>query len=68
MNRVKIYYLIYGCTITSGGGWLTLYRDGSDYVASFVDIDSHSERPTFYLNSDVSYISDTGYSIWPNNY
>ena len=35
MNRVKIYYLIYGYIITSGGGWLTWYRGGSDYVASF---------------------------------
>ena len=49
-------------TITSQGGGSLAWTapKGSTFVNSFVDIDEFSTRPTFYLNSDVSYISGTG--------
>lgn len=49
-------------TITSQGGGSLAWTasKASTFVNSFVDIDEFSTRPTFYLNSDVSYISGTG--------
>ena len=50
----------YGWTITSSGGGLAWYRGGSTYVNGFVDLDTYPVRPTFYLNSSVTYISGSG--------
>lgn len=59
-HEVGCFGDFYGWTITSEGGGLAWYGNRGTYTNGFVDLDLHLVRPTFYLNSDVSYISGTG--------